>query len=179
MTDSDRKLVKRFTDYGDEEAFRALFRRHTPRLYAVVLRMVGGVPADADDVVQETWMRVARLARRFEWRSSLTTWLIGIAINCAREANRMRPVVNDRSAAHLDRVLPTSDPAAIDLERAIAALPDRQRMVLVLHDVEGWTHQEIANRLEIPAGTSKSDLFQARRFLRARLGRTARKESAK
>jgi RNA polymerase sigma factor (sigma-70 family) len=176
LTDSDRDLASRFAGHGDEEAFRLLYRRHTPRLYAVALRVLGGRHADAEDVVQETWIRAARRVATFEWRSSLTTWLIGIAINCAREATRARGVDAGTAAPQPIDAASPSDPATIDLERAIGALPDRQRMVLVLHDVEGWTHAEIARSLDVPPGTSKSDLFRARQFVRACLRRDANEE---
>ncbi|HET9271123.1 MAG TPA: RNA polymerase sigma factor [Vicinamibacterales bacterium] len=162
-------------DRGDEEAFRLLYRRHTPRLYAVALRLLAGRSADAEDVVQDAWLRSAARLADFEWRSALSTWLIAIVINCARERLRMRPIVTaepDDVAQVVAR--PESPHVAIDLERAIAALPDRRRQVLVLHDIEGWTHAEIGRHLDMPAGTSKSDLFQARRAVRASLtARTA------
>jgi RNA polymerase sigma factor (sigma-70 family) len=171
LSATDRELVSRFVNRGEEEAFRLLFRRHTPRVYAMSLRLMGGNAAAAEDVVQETWLRAAQRAHAFEWRSSLSTWLVGITINCAREALRARmlvdagadatAVIDPRSIVPRDRVL--------DLEQAIAALPARQRLVLLLHDLEGWTHVEIGRTLEIAAGTSKSDLFHARRAIRARL----------
>jgi len=170
LSPSDRELASRFTDRSEEEAFRLLFRRHTPRVYAVALRLMGGRAPDAEDVVQEMWQRAAQRLGAFEWRSSLSTWLVGIAINCARERLRVR-AATEMSPEALAAIPapPTLAPVAIDLERAIAALPDRLRLVLVLHDVEGWTHAEIAAHLDIAVGTSKSDLFQARRAVRARL----------
>jgi RNA polymerase sigma-70 factor (ECF subfamily) len=128
---------------------------------------MAGRAADAEDVVQDAWLRASGKLADFEWRSALSTWLVGIVINCARERLRSRPIVAaddaDRMPARPGSLL------AIDLERAIAALPDRQRQVLVLHDLEGWTHAEIGRQLEMPDGTSKSDLFQARRAVRASL----------
>ncbi len=168
---SDQALVDRFIARGDEEAFRLLFRRHTPRLYAMVLRLSGGRTDEAEDIVQVTWLRAARHLGRFEWRSSLATWLTGIAINCAREARR-RPSREWAPVETLER-LPAPLISAgdrLDLERAIATLPDGYREVLVLHDVEGMTHEEIASALGIAAGTSKSQLFHARRTLRRWLG---------
>lgn len=162
-------------DRGEEEAFRLLFRRHTPRVFAVALRLMGGRAADAEDVVQEMWLRAARRLGEFEWRSALSTWLVAIAINCARERLRARAMTLAPPEALADVPARSTPPAvAIDLERAIAALPDRYREVLVLHDVEGWTHAEIGRHLDIAAGTSKSDLFHARRAVRARL--TARRD---
>jgi RNA polymerase sigma-70 factor (ECF subfamily) len=178
---SDRELAARFTRGGvdAEDAFRALFGRHTPRLYALALRLLGGRQPDAEDAVQEMWMRAAEGLARFEWRAALTTWLSAILINCARE--RMRQWTRQRADGGSDW---GDDPAAseqiasvvapvgqtIDLERAMAALPDGYRTVLVLHDVEGYTHEQIATQLDIDVGTSKSQLSRARRAMRARLG---------
>lgn len=159
--------MTRFVDRGDEEAFRQLFRRHTPRLYAIALRLCAGRPDEAEDAVQVAWLRAARRLDRFEWRSSLATWLTGIAINCVREARR-RSVPEVVPADVLERLpaplVPVGD--RVDLDRAIAALPEGYRDVLVLHDVEGLTHEEIAAALGIAAGTSKSQLFHARRAVR-------------
>jgi RNA polymerase sigma-70 factor (ECF subfamily) len=164
---SDRELVTRFVSRGDEDAFRQLFRRHTPRLYALALRLCGGRPDDADDVVQTMWVRAARLAGDFEWRSSLPTWLSAIVINCAREQRRARGPLSDDDRELARLPAPAASPGArIDLERAIAALPDGYREVLVLHDVEGFTHAEIAAALGIAVGTAKSQLFHARRAMR-------------
>ncbi len=177
LTADDRALAEALLSRGEERAFRELYRRHTPAMYQVVLRLLGGSEPDAQDVVQETWVRASLKLGDFRWESSLRTWLTGIAINRARELLRKRsrrPLVLLEEVPepavppppHLDRV---------DLERAIASLPDGSRMVLVLHDIEGFTHEEIGHRLGISPGTSKSQLFAARRALRARL--TRRQES--
>ena len=84
---SDRELVERVTTSGDEEAFRLLYRRHTDVLYAVALRMTAE-HADAEDVVHDAWVRAADALGRFEWRSTLPTWLIGIVVNRVRELKR-------------------------------------------------------------------------------------------
>jgi RNA polymerase sigma-70 factor (ECF subfamily) len=170
LDETDRDLADRFVRHGDEDAFRALFRRHTPRLYAMAVRLVGGRTADAEDVVQEAWQRAASRLDRFEWRSALGTWLAAIVINCARERLRVRDDRHGSTADEPDPPAPTGAPAAsIDLERAIAALPSRARQVFVMHDVEGYTHAEIAGLLDIAAGTSKSELFLARRRMRTHL----------
>jgi len=167
---SDRDLVARFLATGDEDAFRLLFRRHTPRLYAMAWRLLAHHTADVDDAVQETWKRAAAALGGFAWKAAFGTWLTGILINCARERRKQRPL------QQVDGV-PLSDIAAserprdstIDLERAIADLPDGYREVLILHDVEGYTHDEIGALLGIASGTSKSQLFHARQAMRARL----------
>jgi RNA polymerase sigma-70 factor, ECF subfamily len=168
---TDRDLVRALLEDGDEPSFRELYRRHTPRLYQLILRMVGGVEQDAEDVVQETWVRAADGAKRFEWKSSFPSWLTGIGINRAKELLRRR---NRRPMFDLTEQSEPRAPTApvgerVDLERALALLPDGYRTVLVLHDVEGYRHEEIAERLGIATGTSKSQLFHARRYVRALL----------
>ena len=163
----DRALADRVVHEGDEMAFRALYRRHSPALYPFVLRVMGGSESDAEDVVQDTWLRAVRGLPAFRWQSKFRTWLLGIGLNRARELLRQRA----RRGELLDpepppRLQPPADGDRIDLDRAISRLPDGYRMVLVLHDVEGFTHQEISRRLDIAAGTSRSQLHHARRTLR-------------
>jgi RNA polymerase sigma-70 factor (ECF subfamily) len=167
---TDRQLAASLVEHGDERAFRELYRRHTPRLFQFVLRLMAGVEQDAEDVVQETWLRAAGALDRFRWESSFSTWLTGISVNVCRNLWRRR----DGRDLEWDptRGVPTHEldhPERIDLERAIAALPSGYRAVLILHDLEGLTHAEIGQRLEISAGTSKSQLFAARRAMRALL----------
>jgi RNA polymerase sigma-70 factor (ECF subfamily) len=167
----DRSLVEAVVRDGDEVAFRKLYRRHTPRLYSLVLRVVGGAEMDAEDVIQDAWIRAASAMRRFRGDSSFGTWLTAIGLNAARDHLRRRGrwgVTED-----VDR-MEIAVPAAphgqrLDLERAIALLPPGCRTVLVLHDVEGFTHEEIAGHLGIAVGTSKSQLFAARRAARTLL----------
>jgi len=171
----DRQLATALIENGDERAFRELYRRHTPRLFQFVLRLLGGAEHDAEDVVQETWLKAAEALDRFRWESSFSTWLTGIGLNVCRNLWRRRDgrdldwdpsrAVPSAALAHDDR---------IDLERAIAALPSGYRTVLILHDLEGLTHAEIGERLEISAGTSKSQLFSARRAMRALLNQDRR-----
>jgi RNA polymerase sigma-70 factor (ECF subfamily) len=154
---------------GDESAFRALYRQHTPRAFAIVMRMLAWRRADAEDVVQEAWLRAAAGLARFRGDSTFGTWFTGIAIRCAHEYLRRRPLADDADA--VGRLAARDGPRdlALDLERGVAALPDGYRTVLVLHDVHGYTHGEIARLLDIDEGTSKSQLFRARRAVRERL----------
>jgi RNA polymerase sigma factor (sigma-70 family) len=150
---------------GDEVAFRTLFRRHSPALHACTLRFLGRSANQAEDVVQETWLRAARALPRFEWRSSLRTWLIGIAVRCAQEARRREPpLAVEISEEH---ALTRQSPSDPDLERALRDLADGYREVLLLHDLLGFTHEEIAGQLGIEIGTSKSQLSRARQALRS------------
>lgn len=167
----DRALAERVLVAGDATAFRELYRRHTPALYAIARRLGGG--DDAEDAVHDAWIRAVEGLARFEWRSSLRSWLTGIVINRLREMDRrerdLLPL--DEESMHPEPAEPLprhTDP--IDLERAIAALPFGFRQVLVLHDVEGFTHADIASLLGIEQGTSKSQLARARRRLRIALG---------
>jgi RNA polymerase sigma-70 factor (ECF subfamily) len=132
---------------------------------------VGGRRSDAEDAVQETWLRGTVRLAGFRGDAALRTWLAAITINCCRELLRRRAALP--AGGDVEWVPPEAQGAAdgerVDLERAIAALPDGYREVLVLHDMEGYTHEEIADRLGISDGTSKSQLSRARAALRGRL----------
>lgn len=166
---SDAELAQQILLKGDEAAFRALYRRHTPALYQFVLRFLGGAEVDAEDVVQETWIRVVSGLARFRWESSFRTWLIGIGLNRSRKhlrrGSRAEQENLDGVEAELAPVAPDRA-GRIDLEQAIRLLPDGYRAVLVLHDVEGFTHDEIGRNLDITPGTSRSQLHFARKTLR-------------
>jgi RNA polymerase sigma-70 factor (ECF subfamily) len=167
----DAELVDALRRRGDERAFRELYRRHTPRLYLLVLRLLGGSEADAEDVVQETWLRATSSLDRFRWESAFSTWLTGIGLNQARDFLRRagrRPVYEGDPEAVLSRAAVAAgwDAERVDLERAIGLLPDGYRTVFVLHDMEGYAHAEIAGILGIPEGTVRSEVFHARRRLR-------------
>jgi RNA polymerase sigma-70 factor (ECF subfamily) len=164
----DRTLAEAVARSGDERAFRTLYRRHSPMLYPFALRVLGGSVADAEDVVQETWIRAVRQLGNFRWESSLRTWLTAITLNLSREVLRKRG--RERTEEITDGMAIESRPTRLserlDLERALARLPEGYRTVLVLHDIEGFTHEEISRQLSIAVGTSKSQLFDARRAMR-------------
>ena len=164
---ADRDLADALLLRRDETAFRALYRRHTPRLFQVVLRVLGGAEQDAEDVVQETWIRATERLGDFRWEAAFATWLTGIGLNVARGLLRRRGrwEVDAESAPEPWRPPPAVG-ERIDLERALAHLPAGYRAVLVLHDVEGFTHEEIAEMLGVVPGTSKSQLSCARRAMR-------------
>ena len=109
-------------------------------------------------------MRAVSALPRFGWRSSLRTWLCGFVVNCCREIRRSVPP--DPQVPRYAR----NDVVNVDLERAIAELPDAAREVFVLHEIHGHTHEEVGEILGIDAGTSKSQLHHARRALREFLG---------
>jgi len=166
---TDRELADAVLKHKDELAFRTLYRRHTPRLFMLVARLLARGDQAAEDIVQEVWIVAFENLGRFEWNSSFSTWLTGIGLNRVRDRIRKYARSRETGVDTLPEVAFVSSPpeARIDLERAIARLPDEQRLVLVLHDVEGMKHREIAEQLGIPEGTSKTHLFNARKRLRA------------
>ncbi len=173
-SDDDRLLVEAVVQRGDERAFTSLYDRHTPALYRLALRLTGGSAADAEDITHEAWVRAVERLATFEWRAALRTWLSAFVIRCAHERDRAAT----RAAQPMEELAPGTDDAALrgsydrlDLERAIAGLADGFRQVFVLHDVQGYTHEEIADLLGIEPGTSKSQLSRARRALRRKLER--------
>jgi RNA polymerase sigma-70 factor (ECF subfamily) len=164
----DLALVERFLRARGEDAFLALYRAHTPALYGLALRLTGGDQAEAEDLVQESWLRAVRALPSFHARSALRSWLCGLLVNVRRE--RIRADWRMVDAPDIEPAADIGSPDdAIDLERAIRALPEGARDVYVLHDVYGYTHREIAEMLGIVEGTSKSQLNRARTLLRSSL----------
>lgn len=165
----DSDLIHEFLQSRTEDSFLALYRRHTPSLYLFALRLTGGLIHDAEDIVQETWVRAIRKLTQFHQESKLRNWLMGIASNCYRELKRKTMQVDSAINLQTDFVDPPRD-----LEELIRSLPDGSREVLILHDLYGYTHEEIAAQLDIHAGTSKSQLFEARTKLRSALLKEAK-----
>jgi RNA polymerase sigma-70 factor, ECF subfamily len=164
----DAALIRLFLE-GHEPAFRVLYRRHSGRLRMVVLRLLGHARGDVDDVMQEAWLSACRGLHLFRGEARFSTWLTAIGIRAARRRLDLSP----RALSEIDSNIPALRAAdgaeAIDLERALATLPDAQRSVVVLHEVEGFTHEEIGEALGIPPGTSRSLLTRGRRRLRGLL----------
>lgn len=156
---------------GDVSAFEALYRRHVGRVYALCLRMTSE-PARAEDHTQETFVRAWQKLDSYRGESAFVTWLSRVAVNVVRGDRRSqlsrqgleRPLSGDHEPSTSGR---RGD--AVDLERAIGRLPEGARDVFVLHDIEGYRHEEIAGLLEVTVGTSKSQLHRARRLLREAL----------
>ena len=171
----DAALVRRAAA-ADIAAFEQLYRRHHARMHGVIARLVGQAGARAEDLVQEAFVRAWQALPAFRFESAVSTWLHRLAVNTALmelRSRRGRPGMDDDEDA-LDS-LPTADTAGNamlgrDLERAVATLPPRARAVLVLHDVEGWKHEEIAAELGMAVGSSKAQLHRARHLLRERIG---------
>jgi RNA polymerase sigma-70 factor (ECF subfamily) len=164
----DLVLVRRFLD-GDERAFRRLYERHTPRLRMLLQRLLGRDQHELDDVVQEAWMAASRGAHAFRGDAKFGTWLASIGARMVYARLTRQSHDDDELTDEIPSPADGSPATVIDLERAIAALPDHQRVVVVLHDVEGFTHEEIGEQLRIAAGTSKATLSRARQALRRAL----------
>ncbi|HYV99536.1 MAG TPA: sigma-70 family RNA polymerase sigma factor [Gemmatimonadaceae bacterium] len=164
----DRTLVERSLA-GDEQAFRLLYRRHTPRVLRLVGRLTGGNAAESDDVMQEVWLRAMLGAPKLRWTAPFQTWLCGIAVRVYAESrrDRLRQQGEDGLAELASAEVDIG--YDIDIDRALAELPEHYRAVFILHDIEGHTHEDIAEQLGIAPGTSKSNLHRARRQLRVLL----------
>ncbi len=168
-------LVQR-AQSGDEDAFGALYRAHVGRVHALCLRLAGDGPAAAD-LTQDVFVRAWEALPSFRGESALGSWLHRLAVNVflgERRASgrRERRVFGTGEPALLERPGESAPPGMrLDLEQAIGRLPTRARMVFVLHDVEGYQHEEIARMAGIAEGTSKAQLFRARRLLREALER--------
>jgi RNA polymerase sigma-70 factor (ECF subfamily) len=155
-------------------AFEDLYRAHSPRLFGVACRLVGRT--DAEDLLQEIFLTAHRKLRLFKGESSLGTWLFRLATNVCLDHLRSRATRTSRLTDSLDEehrpaVTGTRGPILgvvdrLDLERAVAELPDGCREVFVLYDVEGLDHREVGAMLGISDGTSKSQLHKARLRLR-------------
>jgi RNA polymerase sigma-70 factor (ECF subfamily) len=158
---------------GDPDAFAALVRLHQRRAYAVA-RAIVLTHEDAEDAVQEGFLHAYRALARFIPDQAFGAWLHRIVANAALDITR-RKKVRDADALTDTLASPFRDPGESDelrrrLDEALAALGERQRSVIVLHDVEGFRHAEIGQILGIPEGTARSDLHHARARLRQALG---------
>lgn len=164
---------------ADVAAFEQLYRRHHRRVHGVIARLVGHAGGRAEDLTQDAFVRAWQALPSFRFESAVSTWLHRLAANTALmelRARRSRPLQDDDEGALEALSTPDTAGHAVlgrDLERAVATLPPRARAVLVLHDVEGWKHEEIAAELGMAVGTSKAQLHRARGLLRTRIGAIA------
>lgn len=161
---------------GDEDAFASLYRAHVGRVHALCLRMAGDAHAAAE-LTQDVFVRAWEALPAFRGESALGSWLHRLAVNAflgqrRSSGRREKRVQFAAEPGLLERPRDPGTPGlGMDLEQAIAALPERARLVFVLHDVEGYQHGEIAEMAGIATGTSKAQLFRARRLLREALER--------
>jgi RNA polymerase sigma-70 factor, ECF subfamily len=179
LPSGDGALVDRARN-GDRDAFEGLYRAHAARVYALCLRLTADV-AEANELTQDVFIRAWKALPEFRGEADITTWLHRIAVNGMlqrRRSDRRRAarvaLADDRDEdAHALQQGSTSARdvgTAIDLERAIASLPPGVRRAFVLHDVEGYTHGEIATLTGLAAGTLRAQLHRARQLLIKALG---------
>ena len=170
---SDQELA-RAAAAGDSAAFEKLYEQHHRRVYSLCLRMLGN-GTHAEDLTQEVFLQVFKKIGSFRGESSLSTWLHSIGVSVSLNGLRKTKRLRNREAPMEEGLMvgASRTEAEPDLKermaRAIDALADKYRTVFVMHDVEGYTHEEISGTLNIPIGTSKSHLFQARSKLRVAL----------
>jgi len=173
---SDITLLVEQAQAGDETAFEALYRLHVGRINALCRRMLGDARW-AEDVVQDAFVRAWRMLGGFRRESSFGSWLYRLTVNVVllelRSAKRRRArVVTCEDVTEFEENRPAAEPeSALDLEKAIAGLPEQARIVFVLHEIEGYQHEEIGQMLGTAVGTSKAQLHRARQLLRERLVR--------
>jgi RNA polymerase sigma-70 factor (ECF subfamily) len=163
---------------GDLTAFEELYKAHAGKLFSVACRMIGN-PADAEDLLQEIFLSAHRKLEGFRGESALGTWLYRLTINLcldylrsrAARTNQLTEPIDDEMGLYAagSRSLAENTVDRMDLERAMARLPDGCRAAFVLYDVQGLEHREVAEALGIAEGTSKSQVHKARLRLRAML----------
>ncbi|MCY3546068.1 MAG: RNA polymerase sigma factor [Gemmatimonadetes bacterium] len=167
----EAQLIRRACE-GDGQAVRALYDRYSPRVYAVVRRIAGDDDL-AHDYAQETWIRALRALPSFRGDARFSTWLHRIAVNTALQAVRKAKTrrMREMPLPEVVAVAPQVGDVLLErkLEQALDKLPEGMRKVLILHDVEGYTHEEIGTALGVTSGTSKSQLFKARAKMRRML----------
>lgn len=161
---------------GDQGAFGKLYRAHSDRIYALCWRLCGGDASLAEDLVQEAFVRAWNKLHLFRGDSAFGTWMHRLAANVALSDRRIRLKRVTRETALDENVERTLTGAkditagqAADLEQAISGLPERARTVLVLYDVEGYRHAEIAELTGMAVGSSKAQLHRARKLVREAL----------
>lgn len=167
---ADTELVRRAAA-GDVPAFEALYRSHAGRVHGAVWRLSGMNPARAEELTQEAFVRAWQKLPGFRFESAFSTWLHRLAVNVALMDLRARDPEDAVEADALEALGGGATPFCAgeraDLEHAVARLPPRARAVLVLHDVEGWKHEEIGRELGMAVGSSKAQLHRARGLLRS------------
>jgi RNA polymerase sigma-70 factor (ECF subfamily) len=157
---------------GDRRAFERLYRRHVARVHGLAWRLMGR--DDAEEVTQDVFVRAWERLATFRGEAAFGTWLYRLAVNLilSRRAwlgTRRSRFIADDAVLETTPARPAATEAGLDFEAAIGKLPPGARTVFVLHDVEGYRHEEIAELLEVTSGTSKAQLHRARMILRRHL----------
>lgn len=171
----DEALVNRARS-GDQRSFEALYRTYAGRVFGVCMRMANN-REEAETWAQDAWVRAWERLDTFRGESAFPSWLHRVTVNLIldrkrRDARRTLGLKRIARDAHVSRALADSGgDLRLDLARALETLPEGARTVFVLHDVEGYKHREIADRLGVAVGTVKAQLHRARKLLREALQR--------
>jgi RNA polymerase sigma-70 factor (ECF subfamily) len=161
---------------GDARAFERLYRTHVARIHSLVRRMLG--TEEATEVTQDVFVRAWQKIGTFRGEAAFGTWLHRLAVNVvlsrrAALGTRRSRFLEDDAVLESLPARPTAREWGLDFEAAIARLPEGARHIFVLHDIEGYRHEEIAGLLGVTAGTTKAQLHRARMLLRRHLGSEA------
>jgi RNA polymerase sigma-70 factor, ECF subfamily len=173
---TDEQFLIEKAQGGDMRAFEQLYRRNASRVYALCLRMCGE-PGYAEEMTQEAFIRAWQRLASFRGDARLSTWLHRVTVNVVLSDRRSRARRMDQVTDPLETQemrlasRPDAPGLSVDLEEAIARLPEGAREVFILHDIEGYKHKEIGEMTGIATGTSKAHLHRARRLLREQLDR--------
>jgi RNA polymerase sigma-70 factor, ECF subfamily len=160
---------------GDLDAFESLYQQHSGRVYALCLRLVAGDKSDATELMQDVFVRAWRSLATFRGDCAFSSWLHRLAVNTMLENARSetrreaRVLLMDDTSRLPGAARSSGLELKMDMESAVASLPKGARTAFVLHDIEGYHHQEIAQQLGISVGTVKAQLHRARRLLREKL----------
>ena len=173
--DDDATLVEKARN-GDRAAFEMLYRRHRDRIYGLLWRLCGSDTALAEDLLQEAFVRAWNKLDSFRGDSRFSTWLHRLAVNVglSDRRTRLRRIGQESEFAGIVERLAIGEKDVyagdrMDLEQAISRLPERARTVLVLYDIEGYSHAEIAEIAGMAVGSSKAQLHRARKLVREEL----------
>jgi RNA polymerase sigma-70 factor, ECF subfamily len=163
----DQELIDGFLRHRSEREFRQLYQRHAAGIHRLALHLANYDRVIADEAAQEAWITAMKKLETYRGASSFKTWLTGILIYKVKELQRaVRRTPGETLNTELGEATSGYPGIGVDLQRSLARLSEGYHQVLVLHDAEGYTHQEIAELLGISEGTSKSQLFHARKQVR-------------
>ena len=174
--EASRAIIGRAQN-GDVDAFELIYNEHSGRVYALCFRLMGGEQTAATELMQDVFVRAWKHLGKFRGESAFSSWLHRLAVNAMLEKargdkRREARVLPMEDTSQIGAFAPGDSPELkIDLERAIAKLPPGARTAFVLHDIEGFQHQEIAEQLGVAVGTVKAQLHRAHKLLIQALGR--------
>lgn len=171
--DEEVNLVEKAVG-GDKDSYKELFTKNVSKIYSFCLRISSDVHT-AEELTQEVFIKAWEKLNTFQFQSKFSSWLHGIAVNQFMMHLRASNSYNQRneqfSRQNSDNEHGQTQDARIDLEKAITKLPEQAKAVLILHDIEGYKHNEISSMMSIEIGTSKAHLHRARKILREELSK--------